>query len=182
MGPGMGLASRPCGCRASRRQRWTEVSWFLDEAAISEATPGPEGRKTLPKSWRLGSKPNLRQMHNDACTRVSPDLIEAKLLDAIGSLKGLTAGASAAGGRVHNLPTKPSDIEDDGDFHYAVLGPKAASTPGKASAEAKRFIEETTAPDRPRVYRNAVVLAVPSRDGLDAVRNRVRDCIHDRGE
>ncbi len=156
-------------------QRWVEVSWFLDEAAISEAAPGPEGRKTLPKSWRLGSKPNLRQMHTDACTRVSPDLIEAKLFEAIGSLKGLTVGASAAGARVHNLPTKPNDIEDDGEFHYAVLGPKAASTAGNASAEARRFIEETTAPDRPRVYRNAVVLAAPSRDGLDAVRNGVRD-------
>ena len=156
-------------------ERWTEVSWFLDEAAISEAAPAPDGRKTLPKSWRLGSKPNLRQMHNDARTRVSEDLVEAKVLDAVGSLKGLTAGASAAGARVHNLPTKPNDIEDDGEFHYAILGPRAASTPGNASAEAKRFIEETTAPDRPRVYRNAVVLAVPSRDGLDAVRNSVRD-------
>ncbi len=155
-------------------QRWTEVSWFLDEAAISEAA-GPDGRKTLPKSWRLGSKPNLRQMHTNACTRVSPDLIEAKLLDAIGNLKTLTAGASAAGATVHNLPTKPSDIEDDGEFHYAVLGPKATSASGSPSAEAKRSLEETTAPDRPRVYRNAVVLAVPSRHGLDAARNCVRD-------
>lgn len=156
-------------------QRWTEVSWFLDEAAISEAEKGTDGRKALPKSWRLGSRPNLRQMHNDACTRVSPDLVEAKLLDAVGNLKSLTAGASAAGARVHNLPTKPSDIEDDGEFHYAVLGPKAASASGNPSAEAKRFIEETTIPERPRVYRNAVVLAVPSRDGLDAARNAVRD-------
>lgn len=156
-------------------ERWSEVSWFLDEAAISEAAAGPDGRKTLPKSWRLGSKPNLRQMHTEARIRVSEDLVEAKVLDAIGNLKGLTAGASAAGAKVHNLPTKPSDIEDDGEFHYAVLGPKAASAAGAPSAEAKRFIEETTAPDRPRVYRNAVVLAMPSRDGLEAVRNAVRD-------
>ncbi len=156
-------------------QRWTEVSWFLDEAAIGEMAAGAEGGKPLPKSWRLGSKPNLRQMHNDASTRVSPDLIEAKLLDAIGNVKGLTAGASAAGARVHNLPTKPNDIDDDGEFHYAVLGPKAASTSGNPGAEAKRFIEETTAADRPRIYRNAVVLAVPSREGLDAIRNCVRD-------
>ena len=156
-------------------QRWTEVSWFLDEAAIGEAAPGPEGRRTLPKSWRLGSKPNLRQMHTDARTRVSSDLVEAKLVDAIASLKGLTAGASAAGARVHNLPTKPNDIENDAEFHYAVLGPRAASAAGSPSGEAKRFIEETTAPDRPRVYRNAVVLAVPSRDGIDAARKAVLD-------
>ena len=55
------------------------------------------------------------------------------------------------------------------------LGPKVASESGKPSAEAKRFINETTSTDRPRVYRNAIVLAVPSRDGLDAVRTRVRE-------
>ena len=70
---------------------------------------------------------------------------------------------------------RPRDIEDDGDFHYAVLGPNAVSESGKPSAEAKRFINETTAADRPRANRNAVVLAVPSRDGLDVARNRVRE-------
>jgi hypothetical protein len=114
-------------------------------------------------------------MHNEASKAVSPDLIEAKLLDAVGNLKSLTAGASAAGARVHNLPAKPSDIEDDGDFHYAVLGPKAASSPGSPSAEASRFINETTSPDRPRTFRNAIVLAVPSREGVDAVRSRIRE-------
>lgn len=156
-------------------RRWTEVSWFLDEAAINDAEVGTDGRKSLPKSWRLGSKPNLKQMHNDALTRVSPDLIEAKLIDAISNLKSLTSGASAAGARVHNLPERPRDIEDDGEFHYAVLGPKAASMSGTPSVEAKRYIDETTGPDKPRVYRNAVVLAVPSRDGLDVARIAIRD-------
>jgi len=72
------------------------------------------------------------------------------------------------------LPERPRDIEDDGEFHYAVLGPRAASDFSRASAEAKRFLEETTAPDRPRVYRNAVVLAVPSRDGLEVSENCIR--------
>ncbi|MDH7578534.1 MAG: DUF499 domain-containing protein [Bacillota bacterium] len=155
--------------------RWAEVSWFLDEAALSDAETGGDGRKGLPKTWRLGSKPNLRQMHSEACRRVSAELIEAKLIDAISGLKSLTAGAAAAGARVHNLPERPKDIEDDGEFHYAVLGPKAASTAGNPSVEAKRFIEETTGPDRPRVYRNAVVLAVPSREGLEIARDRIRE-------
>ncbi|MFZ5634688.1 MAG: DUF499 domain-containing protein [Bacillota bacterium] len=157
--------------------RWTEVSWFLDEAAFNDARIMPDGRKELPRSWRLGSKPNLRQMHNDACLRVSssPSLIEAKLVDSIRGLKSLTAGAAAAGAKVHNLPERPRDIEDDGEFHYAVLGPKASSTAGNPGIEAKRFIEETTGPDKPRVYRNAVVLAVPSRDGLEMARHRVLD-------
>ncbi|MGE0825940.1 MAG: DUF499 domain-containing protein [Candidatus Binatia bacterium] len=156
-------------------RRWAEVSWFLDEGGLQETDTGADGTKQLPKSWRLGSKPNLRQMHHDACAHVAGELIESKLLDEIGKLRSLTAGASAAGARVHNLPARPRDIDDDGEFHYAVLGPNAASDSGKPSVEAKRFIDETTAADRPRVYRNAVVLAVPSRDGLEAARTRIRE-------
>ena len=155
-------------------RRWTEVSWFLDEVEI--ATGETDSGDQLPRAWRLGNRPNLRQMHHDACsTRVPLPLVESQVIDAIEKLKELTTGASAAGARVHTLPERPSDIADDGEFHYAVLGPKSASESGKPSAETKRFINETTAADRPRVYRNAIVLAVPSRDGLDAVRTRVRE-------
>ncbi len=152
--------------------RWSEVSWFLDEA--SDVDRG-NGAKQLPKSWRLGSRPNLRQMHYDACQRVSAEVTEARLLDEIGKLKSLTVGASAAGAIVHNLPKRPNDIEDDGEFHFAILGPRAASDSGKPSTEAKRYIDETTGPDKPRVFRNAMVLAAPSRDGIEAARNRIRD-------
>ena len=151
-------------------RRWTELSWFLDEAEVAP------GETDLPKAWRLGNRPNLRQMHHDACnTRVSPTLVESQIINAIEKQKTLTSGASAAGAKVHNLPQRPRDIADDGEFHYGILGPQAASESGKPSAEAKRFIDETTASDRPRVYRNAIVLAVPSRDGLDAARTRVRE-------
>lgn len=150
-------------------RRWVDVSWFLDEANF------PSDDKALPKVWRLGSRPNLQQMHDVACAeRVKGDAVESLLSTMIGKAKDLTAGASAAGAKVHNLPVKPSDIEDDGEFHFAVMGPKCASTSGNPSAEAKRFLDETTAPDRPRVNKNAVVLAVPSRDGLDAARGAVR--------
>jgi hypothetical protein len=76
---------------------------------------------------------------------------------------------------VHTLPDRPRDIENDGDFHFAILGPKAASDSGKPSAEARRFIDVTTGPDRPRTFRNAIALVVLSRDGLDAARTRVRE-------
>ena len=154
--------------------RWAEVSWFLDEAATADVDRG-SGVKQLPKSWRLGSRPNLRQMHHDACQRVSGDVVEAKLVDEIGKLKTLTAGASAAGATVHNLPRRPDEIRDDGEFHFAVLGPKAASDSGKPSAEARRYIDETTGPDKPRTNRNAAVLAVPSRDGIEAARTRIKE-------
>ncbi len=150
-------------------RRWVDVSWFLDESNF------PADDKVLPKTWRMGSRPNLQQMHDVACAdRVRIETVESLLNTVIGKAKDLTAGASAAGAKVHNLPVKPSDVEDDGEFHFAVLGPKCGSMSGNPSAEARRYLEETTGADRPRVNKNAVVLAVPSRDGLDAARATVR--------
>lgn len=157
-------------------RRWTELSWFLDEAEFASDVADNGQSKALPKAWRLGNRPNLKQMHHDACAnRVTAEAIELKLLGDVQQTKSLTQGAAAAGARVHTLPEWPRDIENDGDFHFAILGPKAVSDSGKPSPEARRFIDETTAPDRPRTYRNAVVLVAPSRDGLDAVRTRIRE-------
>ena len=113
-------------------------------------------------------------MHHDACRfRVPEEVIAARLIDDIAKLKSLTTGASGQGIKVHNLPEWPKQVEDDGDFHFVILGPKTACVAGNPSSEAKRFIDETTAADRPRVYRNAIVLAAPSIDGLDAARNAI---------
>ncbi|MCC6533588.1 MAG: ATP-binding protein [Burkholderiales bacterium] len=152
--------------------RWAEVSWYLDDTFTAERDA------VLPRVWRLGSKPNLRQMHHDARTHVAPTVVEQVLEEEIAGTKKLIEGARSAGAIVHNLPSRPADIEDDGAFHYAVLGPKAASESGKPSPEAKRYIEETTSADRPRATnRNAVVLAVASKEGIDVARERVRDVL-----
>ena len=129
----------------------------------------------LPGTWRLGNRPNLTQMHAVAAKNIPDDTVRARLLDDISKVKTLAANASALGVRVHTIPAKPKDIEDDGAFHYAILGPSAASESGKPSAEAKRFLDDTTGPDKPRVYRNAVLLLAPSRDGLELAMARVRD-------
>ena len=110
-----------------------------------------------------------------AATGFRPQLIESQLIEAIAKERSLTSGAAAAGARVHTLPRAPRDVQDDGEFHFAILGPQAGSESGKPSAEAKRFINETTAADWPRVNRNAIVLAVPSKDGLEAARTRIRE-------
>lgn len=149
--------------------RWVQVSHWLDDLNIV-----PEGGQ-LPSAWRLGNRPNLNQMHVNAMRSVSDDLVNVRLLDEISKTKALTASASAAGVKVHTLPPRPRDIEDDGVFHYAVLSPGAASDSGKPSSEARRFLEETTGPEKPRVYRNAVLLLVPSRDGLELTKQQVRD-------
>jgi hypothetical protein len=149
--------------------RWAQTSYWLDDLYTAV------GEGQLPGTWRLGNRPNLTQMHAVAARNIPDDTVRLRLLDDIGKTKSLTANASALGVRVHTLPAKPKDIEDDGAFHYAVLGPSAASESGKPSAEAKRFLDETTGPDRPRVYRNAVLLLVPSKDGLELAAARVRD-------
>ncbi len=188
------LHSQPIGQRASTRdmivllgaarpdrielekglRRWADVSWFLDEAALVD-----RASSALPPWWRLGSRPNLKQMHNDARTRVSAntELVMSRLVEEIKKVKSLTSGAAAAGASVHMLPKRPADIEDDGAFHYAVLGPEAASSSGTPNPVARRFLEETTTADRPRVHRNAVVLATLDRGGLAALREQVEVAI-----
>lgn len=149
--------------------RWSRNSYWLDDANI------PEKDGQLPGEWRLGNRPNLNQMQSAAASLIQDDIVRARLIEEIGKLKTLTSGASASGVRVHTLPTKPKDIEDDGLFHYAVLSPSASSDSGKPSAEAKRFLDETTGPEKPRVFRNAVLLLTPAKDGLSAAEARVRD-------
>jgi len=146
----------------------TQTSWFLDEDYF------PQNQREVAREWRLGSRPNLTQMHHDARSRVE-DLVEDELTTAIQKMKSLTKGADGAGAVVHKLPNSPADIKDDGRFHYVVLGPDAASRPGHPSERAVRFLTETTGSDRPRVNKNAIILAVPSADVLDTARNRIRD-------
>lgn len=157
-------------------QRWRDLSWFLDDEDGSGLRP--DGTREPTKSWRLGNRPNLRQMHDEAVRqRVSADAVDERLVTAVRKTKSLTEGANAAGAQVHLLPQQPADLPDDSRFRFAVLGPAAASESGKPSAAAKRFLDETTGADRPRVHRNTVVLAVPSRDGLDAARTAARNLL-----
>ncbi|MBE0537368.1 MAG: ATP-binding protein [Phycisphaerae bacterium] len=149
--------------------RWARNSYWLDDTNM------PDNEGALPKEWRLGNRPNLNQMQAAEAAHISDEVVRGRLLEEIQKTKLLTNGASAAGVRVHMLPTKPRDIDDDGQFRYAVMLPSAASESGKPSPEAKRFLDETTGPDKPRVFRNALLLLTPSKDGLSVAEARVRD-------
>lgn len=151
--------------------RWAQVSHWLEDQYSEIASSD----NLLPANWRLGNRPNLTQMHSVATNRISGGIVGARLLDEISKLKTLSAGASAVGVRVHTLPAKPRDIEDDGIFHYAILAPSAVSESGKPGIEAKKFLDETTGPEKPRVYRNALLLLAPTKDGLEVSLGRVRD-------
>ena len=155
-------------------RRWRDTSWFLDD---EDADLG-DGQE-LPKSWRLGNRPNLKQMHDEATReRVSDDDVNEALLAAIRKARSsLDGGASAAGAKLHLLPASPRDVGDDQDFHYVILGPDATSDSGKPSRVAKRFIDEASGASRPRVQRNALVLVVPSRDGLEMMQNAARSLL-----
>ncbi len=149
--------------------RWAQSSYWLDDLY----TASSDGE--IPGTWRLGNRPNLNQMHSVASKNISEEIVLARLIEDISSNKSLTVNASASGVRVHNLPTRPKDVEDDGAFHYAILGPSAASESGKPSPDAAKFLVETTGADRPRVFKNALLLLTLSRDGLELAKARVRE-------
>jgi hypothetical protein len=149
--------------------RWVNNSHWLDDSNV------PQKENGLPAEWRLGNRPNLTQMHAAAAEQISTDVVQMRLLEEIPRVKALTSGASAAGVRVHTLPARPSDIEDDGLFHYVIMPPSVASDSGKPSAQAQRYLDEKTGPENPRVFRNAVLLLCPSRDGLEVAQARVRE-------
>lgn len=147
--------------------RFKQTSWYLDEENF------PEDPEDLPRAWRLGSKPNLTQMHDDAKGRVA-DLVETELIDRIRQNDSLGRGAVEAGARLYRLPSSPGDIKNDPSLHFAILGPDAESRPGDPSKEAVRFLKQKTSGE-PRVNKNAVVLAVPSPEGLQKAKSAIKD-------
>ena len=149
---------------------WAEDSHWLDDQHTDTATDS-----TLPKEWRLGNRPNLKHMHDQAEKDIIVDVVKDRLEKEIGKLKTWFQVPPGLGVRLHLQPKQPSDIEDDGAFHFAILGPDAASEASQPSPDAVRFLTEKTGPNTPRAYPNAIVLVVPSRDGLRAVEARIKD-------
>ena len=157
-------------------QAWASRSWFLDEVHLDSAEKRADGSRGLPKTWRLGFQPNLKQMHDDArINRVGKTAVDDMLLDEIKAAKWLDAGASTLGAKVHKLPTGPEQVPGDGEFRYVILGPGGQSESGKPSALATRFCEEVTGPQNPRAAKNAIVVAVPDRAGLSQAQEKVKD-------
>jgi hypothetical protein len=157
-------------------QAWATRSWFLDETHLDSAEKRADGSRGVPKTWRLGFQPNLKQMHDDArVNRVGKSSVDEMLLDEIKAAKWLDAGASTLGARVHKLPTGPDQVPNDGEFRYVILGPNAQSESGKPSASAVRFCEEVTGPHNPRSAKNAIVITAPDRTGMAQAQEKVKD-------
>jgi hypothetical protein len=157
-------------------QAWAGRSWFLDEVHLDSAEKRADGSRGVPKTWRLGFQPNLKQMHDDArVNRVGKTAVDDMLLDEIKAARWLDAGASTLGARVHKLPTGPDQVPGDGEFRYVILGPSGQSESGKPSALAVRFCDEVTGPQNPRAAKNAIVIAAPDRAGLAQALDKVKD-------
>ena len=84
---------------------------------------------------------------------------------------------SPLGIRVHKIPDHPRQVDDDAQLHLATLSPKAASEPGQVSSYARRFLNTHTTEDKPRVYKNNLLLVVPSESGLTVARNAIREML-----
>ena len=110
-------AGKPDGITLSKvLGDWAGKSWFLDDEDTASGAEKPDGTKELPKAWRMGDQPNLKQMHDDARQfRVSDPSVEERLLELVRGDAKLKAGAGP-GTKSHMLPAGPGDVTDDGEF------------------------------------------------------------------
>ena len=152
-----------------------DLSWFLDDADADD--DGLAGG--VPKSWRLGNRPNLKQMHDEACTqRVTGGAVEQRLKEEVRRTRRLAEGASATGARVHTLPDSPRDLADNGEFRYAVLGPEAAFGFGQAERGGEPIPRRDHGIGQaPRTPATWWYWRVPSRDGVAATREAIRSLL-----
>lgn len=151
-------------------EQWANLSFWADD----EFKPN-EG--DLPKAWRLGRKPNLTQMHNQAQAAIPNQAIENFLYEAVGKDKNFINGASTYELRSHVFPHSPAAVQNDGQYHYVVLGPQCVSDSKNIANEAKRYLELGTSANSPRSFRNALIMLAPSYDGLELAKKRIREAL-----
>ena len=156
-------------------QRWARTSWYLDDDRLDAWNPA---ETPLPPEWRLGGQPNLRQMHDHAREKlVKEDEVTTILEHTARGLDTFKKGTDGLGVKYHPIPQHPRDIADDAQFHLATLEPEAACEAGHPSPYARRFLTTHTTEDKPRVYRNALLLIAPSESGLAVARNAIREML-----
>ncbi|MEM6782206.1 MAG: DUF499 domain-containing protein [Bacteroidota bacterium] len=156
-------------------QKWASTSWYLDDERLDA---WDRAAAALPQEWRLGGQPNLRQMHDYAREKlVKEDAVDVVLQRQLVQRDHFKKGVGAAGAKLHPFPRHPRDIEDDARLHFAPLLPEAACEAGYPSPYAQRFLTSHTSEDKPRVYRNNLLLVAPSNSGLAAARNAIREML-----
>lgn len=146
---------------------WIESSSFLAESDFQMTAAD---QHWLPETWRLSLDPNLQQRQREARIGISSEMVDLELAGCIRKQKLLTTipGAKERPVRIHLLPSTPDYVVDDMQLSFVILGPAAASDPGKPSASACAYIDS-------RINRNSVILVTASAEGLANTRSKVRD-------
>ncbi len=129
--------------------QWRKVSWFLKEND---------------NSWALGTTPNLTRVHDKAMGRLTDEQINDNLTNRI---KNSRLGQNSNSVDVHTLPQSSTDIPDNPELHFVIVGPEWTAIPGeKVSKNLAAFFDRT--------YRNNVIVLAPEYSLLTGLRQRIR--------
>ena len=103
---------------------WAKNSWYLEECETTEAGTG------VPRSWRLG--PNRIETNSMLSYKRQAMNHAKRKFDELALTKcpPLLAGCVENSVKPHNLPSSPSEVEDDGLFRLVVLGADYAGVIG----------------------------------------------------
>ncbi len=128
---------------------WQNVSWFLKEND---------------SSYAFGTTPNLTNMHVRAIARLTEEQINENLVKQI---RDAYLGRNANNVTVHTLPQSPSDIPDNPELHFVIVGPEWTAVPGeKVSEHLSAFFNRT--------HQNHVIVLAPENSPLVGLRQRIR--------
>ena len=129
--------------------KWREVSWFLREDR---------------DIWALGTTPNLTSVHNQAMRRLTAERINDDLEKRI---RDARLSQNADDVAVHVLPDSQTDISDNPELHFVVVGPEYPVVPGEDVSESlKAFFDRT--------YPNNIIILAPEHSRLAGLRSRIR--------
>lgn len=147
---------------------WAKSSWYLEECEATEAATG------VPKFWRLGPKPNLNQLH-DSFKRQALKFARSKFDDlAQNKCTPLYEGCNEAGVKLHKLPQRPGDVEDDGQFRIVLLGADFECAVGDPPRkDACDYIRTHSSDADVRTFQNIVVVVAPSVPGLRLAEDQI---------
>lgn len=147
---------------------WAKSSWYLEECEATEAATG------VPKFWRLGPKPNLNQLH-DSFKRQALKFARGRFDDlAQNKCTPLYEGCNEAGIKLHKLPKRPADVEDDGQFRLVLLGADFECAAGEPPRkEACDYIRTHSSDSDVRTFQNIVLVMAPSVPGLKLAEDQI---------
>ena len=79
--------------------QWLESSWYLDER-YSRLEAG----ETIPSTWRIGSKPNLNQLHHEAKRTMPQERVTSYLQKEVDNCKKLVEEFRTSDVSSHSQP------------------------------------------------------------------------------